>query len=362
MVFLRITVFVAGLLLVIATLVSVIRSIVLPRGAPELVSRVVFICVRRMFVVRMRRMRSFDEKDRLMALLAPVAVLLLLPIWLGLVLLGYAGMFWAVGVGTPFEAFVASGSSLLTLGFAEIEGVAQAALSFSEAAIGLILVALLIAYLPSMYAAFSRREAAVTLLEVRAGTPPTAVEMIERFYRIHGLDRLREQWVIWEMWFTDIEESHTSLAALSFFRSPLAGRSWITAAGAVLDAAALTWAAVDGPSTPEAALCMRAGYLALRNIADLFGIRYHPDPHYPDQPISIRRSEFDAVYDRLAASGVPLKADREQAWRDFAGWRVNYDAVLLGLCGLVLPPYAPWSSDRAPALGELPLFTSRSKG
>ena len=64
-----------------------------------------------------------------------------------------------------------------------------------------------------MYAAFARREAAVSLLEVRAGAPPTAVEMIERYYRIHGLDRLREQWVTWEMWFTDIEESHTSLAA-----------------------------------------------------------------------------------------------------------------------------------------------------
>ena len=362
MIFLRVVVFAAGLLLVIATLVSVIRSIVLPRGAPEALSRAVFVFVRSIFLLRMRWMHSFDEKDRLMALFAPVAVLLLLPVWLVLVLFGFAGMYWAVGVSSPLTAIRESGSSLLTLGFVPVEGMIEAALAFSEAAIGLILVALLIAYLPSMYAAFSRREAAVSLLEVRAGTPPSAVEMIERYYRIHGLDRLREQWVTWEMWFTDIEESHTSLAALSFFRSPLPGRSWITAAGAVLDAAALTWAALDVPATPEAALCIRAGYLALRNIADLFGIRYHPAPQFPDQPISIRRAEFDAVCDRLAADGVPLKPDREQAWLDFAGWRVNYDAVLLGLCGLVMPPYAPWSSDRAPALGKLPLFASRSKG
>jgi hypothetical protein len=361
LILLRIVVFVAGLLLVIATLVSVIRSIVLPRGEPELVSRGVFAALLYLFHWRMQSMRSFDDKDRLMALFAPVGLLLLLPVWLVLVLFGYAAMFWAVGVIGLSNAIRESGSSLLTLGFAPVEGMIQAALAFSEAAIGLILVALLIAYLPSMYAAFARRETAVSLLEVRAGSPPTAVEMIERYYRIHGVDRLREQWVTWELWFTDIEESHTSLAALSFFRSPLAGRSWITAAGAVLDAAALTWAAVDVPTSPEAALCMRAGYLGLRNIANLFGIPYHPNPHYPEQPISIRRTEFDAVYDRLAEIGVPLKPDREQAWLDFAGWRVNYDAVLLGLCSLVLPPYAPWSSDRAPAWGKLPLFASRSK-
>jgi hypothetical protein len=356
LILLRIAVFVAGLLLVIWTLLSAIRNVVLPRSAPELVSRVVFATLLRLLHIRMHSMRSFDEKDRLMALYAPVGLLLLLPVWLVLVLFGYAAMFWAVSVAAPLNAIRESGSSLLTLGFVPVDGMIQAALAFSEAAIGLILVALLIAYLPSMYAAFARRETAVSLLEVRAGSPPTAVEMIERYYRIHGLDRLREQWVTWEMWFTDIEESHTSLAALSFFRSPRAGRSWITAAGAVLDAAALTWAAVDVPATPEAALCIRAGFLALRNIADFFGIGYHPDPHYPEQSISIRRTEFDAVCDRLASVGVPLKPDREQAWRDFAGWRVNYDVVLLGLCSLVLPPYAPWSSDRAPAFGELSLF------
>ena len=157
MILLRVVVFAAGLLLVIATLVSVIRSIVLPRGAPEALSRAVFVFVRSIFLLRMRWMHSFDEKDRLMALFAPVAVLLLLPVWLALVLFGYAGMFWAVGVSSPLTAIRESGSSLLTLGFVPVEGMIQAALAFSEAAIGLILVALLIAYLPSMYAAFARR-------------------------------------------------------------------------------------------------------------------------------------------------------------------------------------------------------------
>ena len=171
-------------------------------------------------------------------------------LWLILVWIGYAGMFWAVGVPTWYQAFRDSGSSLLTLGFAPVEGAAQTLLAFSEATVGLILIALLIAYLPTIYSAFQRREAAVNLLEVRAGKPPSAVEMIERYHRIHGLDRLDEQWQAWEAWFADIEESHTSLAALVFFRSPRPDHSWITAAGAVLDAAALSLSALDIPLHP----------------------------------------------------------------------------------------------------------------
>jgi hypothetical protein len=171
--------------------------------------------------------------------------------------------------------------------------------------------------------------------------------MILRFHRIHGLEQLGDMWRSWENWFADIGESHTSLGALAFFRSPRPEHSWVTAAGAVLDAAALTRSIVAIPPDPQADLCIRAGYLALRRICDFFGIPYPPDPHYPEQPVSVTREEFDAACNRLAENGVPLKPDREQGWRDFAGWRVNYDVVLLSLAGLILAPKAPWSSDRA---------------
>jgi len=78
-----------------------------------------------------------------------------------------------------------------------------------------------------------------------------------------------------------------------------------------------------------------------------FGIPFDPDPA-PDDPIAIARSEFDDVWDQLAADGVPLVADRDQAWRDFAGWRVNYDTVLLSLAQITMAPFAPWTSDRSP--------------
>ena len=84
-----------------------------------------------------------------------------------------------------------------------------------------------------------------------------------------------------------------------------------------------------------------------------------PNPSFPADPISITRAEFDAACEQLAAEKVPLKADREQAWRDFGGWRVNYDFVLLRLCTLTMAPPAPWSSDRAPAYQAPRLFAKR---
>jgi hypothetical protein len=212
-----------------------------------------------------------------------------------------------------------------------------------------------------MYSAFSRREQAVNMLEVRAGNPPSAEEMLLRFHRIHGLDKLGDYWKTWEAWFADVEESHTTLPALVFFRSPRADTSWITAAGAVLDTASITLSAVDIPNEFSAALSIRAGFIALRRIADYFDISYPRDPHYPTTSISVTREEFDAVLNKLIEAGLPIKADREKAWLDFAGWRVNYDRVLLVLCSLVMAPRTPWSSDRAPKLRMPPLFMKKRK-
>ena len=280
-----------------------------------------------------------------MAFYAPVSLLALPVVWLGLVLIGYMGMFWALGVSSWWLAFTVSGSSLLTLGFAQVEDFFKIVLTFSEAATGLILVALLISYLPTMYAAFSKREMAVTMLAIRAGTPPSAVTMLTRYYSLQKLDKLTELWETWEMWFADIEESHTSLAALSFYRSPRPEHSWVTAAGAVLDAAALITSTIDVPKDPQAALCISAGFQALRHIADFFSIPHNPDPQ-PTDPIHVSRAEYDAACEEMARQGLPLKVDREQAWKDFAGWRVNYDTVLIALAALTMAPEAPWSSDR----------------
>ncbi len=247
------------------------------------------------------------------------------------------------------SAVMTSGSSLLTLGFERPGDLPGAFAAFSEAAIGLALLALLIAYLPTIYNSFSRREVAVTDLAIRAGSPPTPESMLVRAHLTGFLYEMDRFWESWMTWFTEVQETHTSYGSLAFFRSPNPHRSWVTAAGAVLDTASIRLAMLDIPWTPEPALCIRSGYLALREVAGFFGFDYADDPA-PDDPISVARDEFDEVYARLAGAGVPVRDDREQAWRDFAGWRVNYDAVLVTLAAYVMAPYAPWVSDRSPVV------------
>jgi hypothetical protein len=188
----------------------------------------------------------------------------------------------------------------------------------------------------------------VATLAVRAGTPPRAQEFLLRHHQIGWLDDLDAFWLEWERWFAEVQESHTSYPMLAFFRSPHPDRSWITAAGAVLDSAAIYVSTLKPHAGGPASVVVRAGYLALRDIADFFGIEYDTDPA-PTDPIAVTESEFDEVYDALVDAGIDVRVGRDQAWADFAGWRVNYDTVLIALADMTMAPYAPWSSDRSTA-------------
>lgn len=341
MIFLRLLSTVLGFLLVLATIRSAVRMFILPRAAQDEIVRALFLFIRRIFNFQARRLSTYLQRDQLMAYFAPLSLLLLLLLWYVMVFVGYMLMYWGLGAESWYLAFRDSGSSLLTLGFESVNNLPFSILAFTEASIGLILVALLIAYLPTMYAAFSRREVIVKLLEVRAGNPPSAVIMLQRYFRNQGIEMLADEWPKWETWFADIDESHTTLAALVFFRSPQPDHAWINAAGAILDSAALYLSSIDLPFEARAALCIRAGYLALRHIADFFQIPYRSDLHY-DDPIQLPREKFDQALDDLVKAGLPIVADREKAWKDFAGWRVNYEETLIALAKLTMAPNAPW--------------------
>lgn len=356
----RIVVFVAGGALVGWTLLSAVRTVVLPRSAQSVLGRAVFRSLASVFRLIAGDRSSFAWRDRVWALFAPIGLLSMAAAWLALVLIGFMGMFWAVQHDGWSEAFFLSGSSLLTLGFAPADTFWERLMAFSEATIGLGLMALLIAFLPALYSSFQRREVKVGELEVRAGTPPSAEVFITRLNAIGRLNQMEATWLEWETWFIDIQESHTSYPALNFFRSPMPDHHWVTAAGTVLDTAALVVSSVDIPHQPEPQLCIRAGFIALRRIADFFGMEYEADPGQRD-PISITREEFDEVCERLREAGVPMNADQDQAWTDWAGWRVNYDSVLLQLAELTLAPYAPWTSDRSSPSHQQPRLSRWGK-
>ncbi|HEY0520474.1 MAG TPA: hypothetical protein VGC84_13350 [Ilumatobacteraceae bacterium] len=337
---------IAGAALVVWTLAAALRTVVVPRAIVPSLTRFHFVGLRKIFNRFAGPGKTFASRDRTMSLYAPIALVTLPGLWVLLVLCGFTSIFWGSGIRPLSEALATSGSSLFTLGFVRPRGTARIALAFIEAGFGLGLVSLMISYLPTIYGAFSRREALVGMLEVRAGLPPSPAELLTRFTRIGWLDRIdADVFERWESWFVDIEESHTSQPSLVFFRSPHPERSWITAAGCVLDTAAIVSSTLDRPYNASCDVMIRSGYLALRRIADSFQIHYTADPN-PTDPTSISRREFDLLCVELRALDVPLKHDLDQAWRSFNGWRVNYDEVLVRLCALTMAPPAKWSSDR----------------
>ncbi|MBK5288456.1 MAG: hypothetical protein JJE46_08310 [Acidimicrobiia bacterium] len=336
----------AGIALIVVVVDAAIRTFVLPRGAVVRLTRVIAVGVRSAFDVRLRFCRTYEQRDRVMAMYSPIVLLAFVTVWLAMLVGAFTMIFLAVDGDGIADALTTAGSSLFTLGFERPPTTVGTIVAFGAASFGLGLVALLIAYLPTLYGAFSRREVLVAYMAARAGTPARPVDLLIRAQRIGRLDDLDDLWVRAQDWFAELEETHTSLPLLSFFRSPTSDRSWITAAGAILDSAALVNSTVDVPFQPMAGLCIRSGFTALRAIGGFFNIPSPADPR-PDDRITIGREEWERVCDELLAAGVPLKADRDQAWRDFAGWRVNYDVVLVTLAGLVLAPPAPWSSDRS---------------
>lgn len=358
---LRLAAAVLGALIAARALYSAIRTIILPRSSNDWITRVAFIAVRMVLDFIAPARSAYAWRDRVFAYFGPVGLLAAALTWILLVFAGFTLIFWGTGTATLSHAARESGSGLLTLGFFAPPGGIQTALTFVEAVLGLGLAALLIAYLPTIHSAFSRREVAVNLLEVRADSPASAVAMLERYQRLGRWDVLHLEWERWEIWFAELEESHTSIAALAFYRSTRPTNSWITAAGAVMDAAALCRSLLDIPKDIQADLAIRAGFVALRSIADFFGIAYDLRPAQTD-PTSVTREKFDQAAAELEAAGIPLRPDRDQAFRDFNGWRVNYDRTLLAISRLVVAPAAFWNgAAEREMLGRIDLDPGRAR-
>ena len=326
-VWLRVVCGLGGLGIELVVLDAAIRTFLLPRVANVSFSKMSARAIGGIFNALARASSSYVTKDRILSMFAPFALLGYQTSWLGFSLIAFALGFVAAGAPSFSLAFALSGSSLFTLGVTAAHGGSQAPLEFLEAAVGLTLLALLIAFIPTLYQAFQRREYAVSRLSVRAGIPATPWGVLEIAQSVESFERLDELWREWEQWFIDVGETHTTLVILNFYRSPSPKQTWVGSAASVLDAAALFQAAVDVKPSPSAGLCIRSGWLTLRRIADYFKIPYPTDLKQPIT-IAITREEFDIVLARLERSGVPIVTDRDAAWRDFVGWRVNYDAII----------------------------------
>ena len=346
MIVLQVIVFLLGLGLTLLTLSSAIKQTVLPGRKSVRLSRTLFRTTFLLFRLVIVRVRSEELSNAFAAFYAPMSVMLLPVTWVILLLLGFSMMFWGMSEPSFGLSLTLSGAAITTEGFLAPKGGGQTTLYILEGIIGLGIVGLFITFLPTAYSIYSQREKLVTRVAFRFGAPPSGVKVLIQAYRLGLAQELDEFWRTWEDWFTDMSETHISNSQLIFYRSSQPATSWITTAGAILDASVLFSSTVNREDDPWVNLCFQAGCRTLRDIVtDLTTPSFVPI-FASENAIHVTRAEYDAACETLRESGVPLKEDREESWRIFVNKRSQYDIYLIALANLVYAPKAPWSSDR----------------
>lgn len=336
--------FVVGVAGWVATLWSVVESTVVPRGTRSRITTVVAGVVQSGFQRAADRFDDWERRDRVWALSGPLFLLLLLAVWLVLLVLSLTLVMLPFAHGSPEDAFLVAGSSLLTLGVAVPNHVLPVGLVFVAAATGLIVVALQIAYLPTLYGAFNRREQQVTIVDSLGGSPAWGPELLARFALIDEVDALDQFYVRWMDWAADLQESHVAYKALIYFRSPKPTRSWVITFLAMLDAAALHLAAAPETAPGSARRLLRVGYRSLPDIVEELGL---PPAPPPDEARSdLTDEDILAAFDHMASAGLALQQDPAEAIADFRGWRVNYEVPAYGLAKHIDAVPALWSGKR----------------
>lgn len=334
-----------GALLLVLTMASVLRTLVVPRGLYSALVNRLWLVLRALLRWLATPFGSYDAMDRAQAWLAPLILVSMLGTWLGGLLLGYALLLHGTSDLGWTVSFQEAGSSLFTLGFASGARLRLSVIDFLAAASGPLTIALLIGYLPTLYGAYNRREQEVTLLQSRAGGPAWGPELLARQSLVSTETALPELYRAWERLAADIGESHSNYPVLLSFRSPQAHRSWVVGLLAVMDAAAMQLATCPSSAPVEARLVLRAGFSALQDIARTLRIDFNPDPD-PDRAIRLTYQEFDAAVAMVTASGFPKERTAPEAWPHFRGWRINYEALAYELARRVDAVPALWTGPR----------------
>jgi hypothetical protein len=340
-----------GALLVFTAWNSVIGTLVVPRQVSNWLTRSVDLIVNAAYRLVTRPVTDYRRRDKILASQAAAILLTQLVAWLGISFLGFTLLLWPFARSGIAAAFADAGSSLFTLGFSEPVGAVPAVFVFIAAATGLVIVALQVGYLPTLYAAFNRRETEVSLLNARAGIPSWGPELLARTYYaldsgVSTIDTLPDLYERWERWSADVAESHTTYLPLVRFRSPQPLSSWVTSLLAVLDSAALflTLAPEEAP-TVSARLCLRGGFQCFGRIARAMGLVI-PEEADPEGRIVLTYEEFLDAVARMRKVGFKITRDPAQAWPDFVGWRVNYEKAAYAIAEAVDAVPGLWSGPR----------------
>jgi hypothetical protein len=355
----RVVAAVIGGLLVLGVVSSVTVTLIVSRPVNSRLTRWVDQLVDWAYEQVVVHVADDRRRDQMRATQAAAVLLGQLAAWLIVAYIGFALLLWPFATSGVVSAFTDAGSSLFTLGFAVPAGTAPAVIVFLAAATGLLILALQIAYLPTLYAAFNRRETQVALLNERAGMPSWGPELLARTHYALGtgvstLDTMPDLYASWESWAADVAESHTTYPVLVRFRSPGPLSSWVIALLAVLDSAAL-FLALSPSAAPvvPARLCLRGGFRCFNRIAQAMGFDIPPEPG-PDAGTTVTYAEFLDAVGRMREVGFPIERDPAEAWPDFVGWRVNYERAAYAVAAAVYAVPGLWSGPRRHPMSPIP--------
>lgn len=344
---------IVGVACLFFALLDAFQTVILPRRATGRfrITRIFYITTWIPWSWFAGRVQNERKRETMLSFYGPLSLVLLIVVWAGALVCGFALIFYALGspfadplgrtVGLRSDIYV-SGTTLFTLGLGDVvpHQYIIRDLVILEAGMGLGFVAMVIGYFPVLYSAFSRREVSISLLDARAGSPPTAVELLRR----HSFDGGNAALILlleeWERWSAELLESHISYPLLCYFRSQHTHQSWLSALTAILDTCALLISGVQEQPARQAQLTFAMARHALVDLAQVFSL----DP-VKDMPDRLSEKQFQTVYDQMCQSGVHLCRDAHSPAR-LRQMRQLYEGYSEALSRYLCMSLPPWVAER----------------
>ncbi len=344
----RIVTLIAGIACLVVVLLDAFQTIILPRRAMGRfrLTSLFYLLTWRPWVIVAKWLPDMRKREAFFSFYGPLSLVFLLVLWAGGMVLGFGLIFHSMG--SPFHDPIqkpgfrsdlyVSGTTVFTLGLGDVTPLSAPSreLIILEAGTGLGFLAVVMGYFPVLYGAFSRREVSISLLDARAGSPPTAAELMRRHSYEGAEADLSMLLVEWERWSAELLESHISYPLLCYFRSQHTHQSWLSALTAILDASALLIAGVRGHEARQAQLTFAMARHALVDLSQVFSLT--PKNNCPDR---LPPERYEELYQLLCQSGVSVCRDG-QSYQRLGEMRALYEGYAETLSEYLRMPLPPW--------------------
>jgi hypothetical protein len=337
-----------GLLIVAITLLEAFETIILPRRVTRRfrVTRLFYVSTWWPWRAIASLMRP-KLRENFISFYGPLSLLVLFALWAASLIVGFGFMYYSAARYDPTHpplqtCFYLSGTTFFTLGLGDVtpHTSGERVMAVFESGLGFGFLALIISYLPVIYQAFSKREVSIVLLDARAGSPPTAAELLQRHGGQHGLQAIQVLFQDWERWSAELLESHISYPVVAYFRSQHSNESWLAALTAILDATALLVATSDSPCSRQARLTFA---MCRHTIVDLSQV-FHAQPR-SDDPDRLPPSELARLRAALGKCGYQLRED-DVSTEKLNELRRMYEPYLHALARYLFVALPPWVLEK----------------